>query len=74
MVCFLTNRCSVRFFIHMAKTYKGRGQEHTNAVQGHAKDNVWGNPDFKAAFDNFRTLLERFANNNSMQRVFDSTE
>lgn len=70
----LPSLCSIEFFLNTAENYKVRADRQHSQVAGHAKDNVMGDPAFSSAFNNFRTLLERFANGQSMQPIFDATE
>lgn len=64
---------AIEFFISLAENYKGHAANVGGQTAGHASS-FTDDPAFKAAYLNFRTLLERFANNTSMQPMIDSID
>jgi len=64
---------AVDFFFDMADQYKGRAKDVSN--QGADKGlNVRSDPAYQNAEMELRILLERFANNTSMQPIFDAID
>lgn len=64
---------AMSFFLDIAENYKG----HAKTMAGHGADSaqrVAEDPAYNHATLQFRTLLERFANNQSMQPLIDSID
>lgn len=64
---------AITFFLDQAENYKG----HAKHVANHGGDSaakVANDPAYEAATLQFRALLERFANNQSMQPLMDSID
>ncbi|KEI39762.1 uncharacterized protein L969DRAFT_17670 [Mixia osmundae IAM 14324] len=64
---------AVDFFLDRAETYHGHAKDVTK--QSNSKSGaLTGDSNFQTATDNLRTLLERFANGQSMQPIFDAVD
>lgn len=62
---------SIEFFIHMAETYSRHGKEVSQDGSGKLLD-IRNDSSYQEAERELRTLLERFANGQSMQPIFDA--
>lgn len=62
---------AIDFFLGMAETYQGHAKDVTSTAANKGGD-VLHDPAFKQAQKELRTLLERFANGESLQPVFDA--
>lgn len=59
------------FFLGLAESYEGHAKAVGNSATNRTND-VMGDPSFKQARQELRTLLERFANGSSMQPILDA--
>lgn len=64
---------AITFFLDQAENYKGHAK-HIGAHGGDSAAKVAQDPAYEAATLQFRALLERFANNQSMQPLMDSVD
>lgn len=62
---------AINFFLDKADTYKGHSQHLTGKGQ-ESVGAVAEDPAFQQAYSEFKTLLERFANGQSMDPIFDA--
>ncbi|KAJ9126120.1 hypothetical protein QFC24_002393 [Naganishia onofrii] len=64
---------AITFFLDQAENYKGAAK-HVAAHGGDSAAKVASDPAYETASLQFRALLERFANNQSMQPLMDSVD
>lgn len=65
---------AIEYFLEMAENYHGHAKNIAGQTGDHAQSNVGQDPAFTTAYRNMRTLLERFANDTSMQPIFNATD
>jgi hypothetical protein len=65
---------AVDFFLTLAENYQGHAKNIAGQTEQHANRGIGSDPHYNSAWTNLRTLLERFANNSSMQPILDSVD
>lgn len=70
---FTHKRLITEFFLNLLETYHGHAKDVGAQTKNDHANAVTSDPAFNAAYLNLRTLLERFANNTSMQPIMDAS-